>query len=302
MKRSIVAMLLSLVISGFIQAETITVSHALGETTLETNPERIVVTGMGVLDAVDYFGIIPVAVTKAPMLPDYLAKYKGNQFASSGTLQEPDFETIYMQKPDLIIIGPRAMTSYQELSKIAPTIVFAVDSKEYWESTQMQWRMLGEVFEIQTKVEEKIASVEQKINKIKNYNQEHNTAALTVMSSGGNITTFGLHSRFSVIYNDFGFKEAAEGIKESTHGNLVSYEYIRNINPTNLLIIDRDKLLNKDNNSTREAFDNPLVKSTDAYKNGKITYLDLGAWYLAIAGVTATDQMIADIKQAINLN
>lgn len=97
MNKSIAIMLLSLVVSSFVQAETITVSHALGDTTLETNPERVVVTGMGVLDAIDYFGITPVAVTKAPMLPDYLAKYKGNQFASSGSLHEPDFETIYMQ-------------------------------------------------------------------------------------------------------------------------------------------------------------------------------------------------------------
>ena len=121
------------------------------------------------------------------------------------------------------------------------------------------------------------------------------------MSAGGNITTFGAQSRFSAIYKDFGFKEAAKGIKESNHGDLVSYEFIRDVNPTNLLIVDKDKLINKEKSRTREEFANPLVKATDAYKNNSLTYLDINAWYIAIAGVTATDQMIEDVKQSIHL-
>lgn len=136
---------------------------------------------------------------------------------------------------------------------------------------------------------------------IAEHNKANNVAALTVMSAGGNITTFGAQSRFSSIYKDFGFKEAVEGIKESRHGDLVSYEFIRDVNPSNLLIIDKDKLINKDKSRTREEFANPLVKATDAYKNGSLTYLDINAWYLAISGVTATDQMIADVKQSIHL-
>ncbi len=301
MKKNIATMLFGLVVSASSYAETIMVSHQLGNTTLETKPQRVVVIGTGTLDAVDYFGIKPVAVTQATTMPSYLLKYKAKEFASSGSLNEPDFETIYMQKPDVIIIGPRAVKAYKELSEIAPTIVFAADSKGYWESTQEQWRMLGHVFEIQDKVEAKISSVTAEINEIATYNKENNIAALTVMSAGGNITTFGAQSRFSAIYKDFGFQEAAKGIKESRHGDLVSYEYIRDVNPSNLLIVDKDKLINKDKSRTREEFANPLVQATDAYKNDSLTYLDINAWYLAIAGVTATDQMIADVKQSIHL-
>lgn len=302
MKRSIATMLLGLLVSASSYAEMITVSHQLGKTTLETKPQRVVVIGTGTLDALDYFGIKPVAVTQATTMPSYLLKYTTNEFASSGSLSEPDFETIYMQKPDVIIMGSRAIKAYKELSEIAPTIVFSADSKGYWESTQQQWRMLGDVFEIQPTVEAKIASVDAEITKIKTHNQSNHVAALTVMSAGGNITTFGAQSRFSAIYKDFGFKEAAKGIKESNHGDLVSYEFIRDVNPTNLLIVDKDKLINKEKSRTREEFANPLVKATDAYKNNSLTYLDINAWYIAISGVTATDQMVADIKESIHLN
>lgn len=298
MKHTIAASLLSLLFSAHTFADTITVTHQLGKTTLDTKPERVVVIGTGTLDALDYFGITPVAVSKATTMPDYLAKYKSQQFASSGSLNEPDFETIYMQKPDIIIIGSRAAEAYTELSKIAPTVMFAPESNSYWKSTQQQWRMLGDIFAIQPKVEAKIANVDQQITKIAQYNKANDVKALTVMSAGGNITTFGALSRFSAIYSDFGFKEAVAGIKESRHGDLISYEFISNVNPANLFIIDKDKLINKDKSRTREEFANPLVKSTDAYKDDKLNYLDINAWYIAISGVTATEQMIKDMQQS----
>ncbi|QUM81510.1 siderophore ABC transporter substrate-binding protein [Moritella sp. 5] len=298
MKRTVVATLFGLLFSANALSETITVSHQLGKTTLDTKPERVVVIGTGTLDALDYFGIKPVALSKATTMPDYLLKYKAKEFASSGSLNEPDFETIYMQKPDVIIIGSRAAESYKELSKIAPTVMFAPESNGYWQSTQKQWRMLADIFEIQPKVEAKIASVDSLISEIANYNKTNHVKALTVMSAGGNITTFGAQSRFSAIYRDFGFQEAVPNIKESRHGDLISYEFISNVNPANLFIIDKDKLINKDKSRTREEFANPLVKSTTAYKNNNLNYLDINAWYIALSGVTATDKMIQDMQKS----
>ena len=45
-------------------------------------------------------------------------------------------------------------------------------------------------------------------------------------------------------------------------------------------------------------FENDLVKSTQAYKQDRLAYLDINAWYLSIAGMRATEQMIADVKSA----
>jgi len=283
-------------------AHEVTIEHQMGKTTLSKVPQRVVVIGNGALDAVDYFGIEPIAVAKASVIPNYLSKYQQAKFVSAGSFFEPDFETIYMQKPDLIIVGPRAATKYKELSEIAPTVVFAVDQQQgYWKSTQQQWRNLGQVFAISDKVEQKIEQLDQQFKALHAYNEQHQSDALTVMSSGGNITAFGSESRFEAIYKDFGFKETVAGLKTGSHGDLVSYEFISKANPSTLLIIDRDKLVNKGESKTAQEFDNALIKSTKAFQDKRMTYLDLDAWYLSIAGVTATEQMIADIKKSVNL-
>ncbi|MDC5812502.1 siderophore ABC transporter substrate-binding protein [Vibrio europaeus] len=303
MKLSVLALATGLLAFGA-NAKMVEIEHAQGTTKLESNPERVVVIGLGALDTVKAFGIEPVAVSTVSMFPDYLAEYRDYKFISAGSLHEPDFETIYTQKPDLIIVGSRGAAKYKELTEIAPTIVFAADSnKGYWESTQEQWRNLGEVFEKQDFVESKIEQLDKEFKSISVSNDKNDVDALTVMSAGGNITAFGAQSRFSAIYKDFGFKETVKGIKESRHGDLVSYEFIREKNPSTLLVIDKDILINKGKGSTvKRDFENDLVKATDAYQNKKLAYLDINAWYLSIAGMRATEQMIEDVKSTSAVN
>ena len=303
MKIKISLVLMSLLTSFYCFSTPIKITQPFGAIELNATPQRVVVIGLGVLDALDAFGIDPVALTKATQLPEYLSQYKNEKYVSSGSLFEPDFEAIYNQKPDIIIVGSRGASSYKELSKIAPTLVFTTDEKVgYWKSTQQQWRNLGKIFNIEEKVEQKISQLEHEFSTIRDYNQQHNLDALIVMSSASNVTTFGEKSRFSAIYQDFGFKQTVKDIKSSRHGDLISYEFISQSNPSILFVIDRDKLVNKGTSTTREDFNNALIKTTKAYKNQQITFLDLNAWYLSIAGVTATEQMINDIKKTINLD
>lgn len=72
---------LGLLTSMSVHAANVTIEHQMGKTTLPQNPQRVVVIGVGPLDAVDYFGINPVAVSKVAELPDYLAKYRGDDYA-----------------------------------------------------------------------------------------------------------------------------------------------------------------------------------------------------------------------------
>ena len=296
MKLSAVALLTCLAAFGA-SAKMVEVEHAQGTTKLESNPERVVVIGLGALDTIKAMGVEPVALSTVSMFPDYLAEYRDYQFVSAGSLHEPNFEVIYSQRPDLIIVGSRAAPKYKELSEIAPTIVFDIDAKKgYWTSTKQQWRNLAKVFDKHDFIEEKIDQVDQQISAIRTSNQKSNLDALTVMSAGGNITTFGSQSRFAAIYSDFGFKETVGGIKESRHGDLVSYEFISQKNPSTLLVVDKDLLINKGKGSTvQRDFENDLVKSTQAYKQNRMAYLDINAWYLSVAGIRATEQMIADL-------
>lgn len=294
------AVLMTMVGSLQCVANTLTMKHALGTIELSATPQRVVVIGAGPLDVLDVFGIKPVGVPKSSTLPAYLEQYKDKQYANVGSYFEPDYEAIFTLKPDLILIGPRSASNYEKLSKIAPTYLYQIEKNAgYWQSTQQQWENMGELFDRREQVKTLIQQTNQNIKRIHDYTQQHKLNALTVMASGGNVTTFGSRSRFSAIYQEFGFLEATKSLAEKTHGDLISYEFIRDKNPQTLFILDRDKLENKGTSHTAKNFDNPLVQSTNAYQHQRIITLNLDAWYLSIAGMTATKLMIADINNVI---
>ena len=302
MEKLVSTAILSLLIISPSFAATVKIDHYMGTTEVEQSPKRVVVIGFGPLDMLDSFGIDPVAVSNASHLPKYLSKYSKTHYTSAGSLFEPDFETIYMQKPDLILVGPRGSSKYDELSEIAPTVVLASGENEgYWQGTKAQWRNVGKIFNMEEKVEQKIENLDAQFKAIRDYNQTNNNDALTILSVGDNISAFGAKSRFGVIYSDFGFSETVENLKTSTHGDVISYEFIREANPKNILVIDRNALHAKSDNDLAKSLDNDLVKATSAYKNKKITFLDVDAWYLAMSGVTATEKMVSEIKHTIEL-
>ncbi|MCC8255086.1 siderophore ABC transporter substrate-binding protein [Vibrio campbellii] len=302
MEKLVSAAILSLLIISPSFAATVKIDHYMGTTEVEQSPKRVVVIGFGPLDMLDSFGIDPVAVSNASHLPKYLSKYNKTHYTSAGSLFEPDFETIYTQKPDLILVGPRGSSKYDELSEIAPTVVLASGENEgYWQGTKAQWRNVGKIFNMEEKVEQKIENLDAQFKAIRDYNQTNNNDALTILSIGDSISAFGAKSRFGAIYTDFGFAETVKNLKTGTHGDVISYEFIREANPKNILVIDRNALHAKSDNDLAKALDNDLVKATWAYKNKKITFLDVDAWYLAMSGVTATEKMVSEIKHTIDL-
>ncbi|MGD8111605.1 siderophore ABC transporter substrate-binding protein [Vibrio sp. TRT 17S01] len=302
MKTLFKSLIIFVIFSSGVHATPVTIEHEMGTTTVAKNPRHVVVIGAGVLDMLDYFGIDPVAVN-FDYQPDYLKKYSQAPYVSAGTLFEPDFEKIFTVKPDVILAGPRSAPKYDELSDIAPTIILTPDLKDgYWESTQKQWRHIGQLFDVSDKVENTITRLDAKFKKIREHNKKHPKKALTVMGAGDNVTAFSTQSIVASIYVDFGFVAAVEQeLKESTHGDLISFEFIREVNPEYLFILDRDKLSNRKSTRTIESFNNDLVKQTRAFQNGHVRSLNFFAWYIAMGGVTATELMIEDMSNVLNL-
>lgn len=126
------------------ESKTISVKHALDENPVQVkvNPKNVVVFDFGSLDTLDKLGVDVAAVAQQD-LPTYLSKYKDSKYASAGTLFEPDYEKISDLSPELIIIGGRQADAYKELSKIAPTISMAVDTKDYINSFKRTWKRWG---------------------------------------------------------------------------------------------------------------------------------------------------------------
>ncbi|KKA43524.1 MULTISPECIES: siderophore ABC transporter substrate-binding protein [unclassified Salinivibrio] len=296
---SFIFLTVSLLLSSQAAAKTIT--HAMGTVEIDGVPQRVVVLGQGSLDVLDRLGVEPVGVVKS-LMPDYLAKtYQDDKYVAVGTVKEPDYEAIFTAKPDLIIAEARMASLMGELEEIAPTIMFRADYENYWQSVQANWRMLGEVFNKQEKVDAIIEQMNTKIAQTHDKAVADNFNALMVMSNGSKVAMFGENSRFGMVFDELGLKPAKSDDVEvaGSHGNLISFEYIADANPDVLLVLDREQAIGEGEGKAKARFDNPLVNKTHAHQQQRISYLDPTAWYITMAGMTAMDKMIDDVNRVL---
>lgn len=275
----------------------ITIKHELGETILESKPEKVIVFDYGVLDAMDKIGEDIIGLPKKTV-PDYLDKYKDDKYVDVGTLQEPNFEKIYELNPDLIIIAARQAKLYEEFVEIAPTVYISIDGANYLNSFKDNMKILGEIFQKEDIVQKEIENIEGKIQNINKKAKEVGKNGLFLMANDGNLSVFGEGSRFGVLYKEFGIVPTDENIESSTHGQKISFEYIVEKNPDFLYVMDRAAITGGEI-SAKQILNNDLIKSTKAYKEDNIIYLDSPIWYVAAGGITATEKMIEDVLKSL---
>ncbi|OLO40691.1 ABC transporter [Alkalihalophilus pseudofirmus] len=271
--------------------------HLLGETTVDVNPEKVVVFDFGVLDSLDKLG---VEVTGVPQvnIPPYLSKYEDGEYENVGSLKELDFEKIAEINPDLIIISGRQQEAYEELSKIAPTLYMALDTSNYMESFEENMTRLGLIFGIEQEVEAELTVIKDAIAELHEKVTATDSNGLVVLANQGNISAYGAGSRFGIIHDEFGLTPVDENIDVSTHGMNVSFEYIVEQDPDYLLVVDRDQVVAEEA-AAQQTIENVLVQSTKAYQNGNIIYLDPNYWYLSGGGLVSVSEMVKAIDEVI---
>ena len=281
------------------KAETVVVTHSLGETEVPKNPENIVVFDLGILDALTALDVEVAGVPLSGSLPEYLSEYKDESvYTNVGSLKELDMEAIYALEPELIVIGGRQADYYEDLSAIAPTVNLAIDNTDYMASFKSNMNDLGEIFDKEAEVEEKVAAIEEKVNALNEKATEMDVNGLIALANDGAFSVYGSGSRFGIIHDTFGIKPVDETIESSTHGQTASFEYIVEQNPDYLFVVDRG-VVTGGNTSAQELFDNELMKTTAAHQNDHIVYLDANVWYTAGGGFTSTVQMVDEVSAGL---
>lgn len=285
--------------------EEITIVHPLGETTLPTNPQRLVVTDYGIIDALTNAGVdvenTILGLPKSGHVPPHLSEFENDKYVDLGNLVEVNFETINELKPDLIIITNRLTDSYEELSRIAPTLFLTMPAATYMESLERNLQVLAQVFTDQA--DEFNAKLDEIRTRTANIVQAaEGKTALLIQTNDDALSVFGVGSRYSSIYTDFGFSVTDETISASTHGQSSSFEYIAEQKPDYLFVIDRSAAISLEGATGAERLlDNELINGMDAAVNNRIFYLDATNWYTVAGGITATLSMIEEIEHALGL-
>lgn len=281
-----------------VENQTINIKHQLGEVSLDKTPNKVVVFDYGILDALDKIGQDIVGLPKKTV-PQYLDKYKGDDYVDVGTLKEPNFEKIYELNPDLIIISGRQAELYDEFKKIAPTVYLTIEQEDYIGSLKNNMEVLGEIFDKKKELEKEVENIEDAIESLNEKAKSMDKNALFIMANDGNISAFGSGSRFGMLHKEFGVKAVDENIDSSQHGQKISFEYIVEKDPDYIYVMDRVAVTGGDI-SAKQVMDNDLIKSTKAYKNNNIIYLDAHVWYVSSGGITSTMKMIEEIQSSLD--
>ncbi len=279
-------------------SQDITVKHAKGETTVAAEPKTVVVFDMASLDTLDALG---VKVTGVPggRKPDYLKKYESDDYSKVGTLFEPDYEAVNAAAPDLIIVGGRSSAKYADLAKIAPTIDLSVDPDDFVASAKSNAETLGKLFHKEKEVADHIAKLDASTAALK---KKAATAGkgLLILTTGGKMSAYGPGSRFGVIHTDFGFVPARDKLDVGTHGQAISFEFILETNPDWLFVIDRDAAIGREGEAASQFLDNDIVGQTNAWKNGRVVYLNAAGWYVVGGGLTALQKNVDQLTEALS--
>ena len=266
--------------------EIVAVQDENGTIEVTKNPERVVTFDYGILDILDNMGVDVLGLPKGS-LPEYLSKYKEDKYSDLGGLKEPDFEAINELNPDLIIISGRQADMYDKFAEIATTVYLSVDGSDYLNDFSRNLDVLGKIFGKEDFVKENLDNLTKQMDEVKAMAQKKNVNALTTMVSEGNLSVFSDKSRFGLIYNQLGITNKDETIEESNHGQQVTFEYLAEQNPEYIFVVDKGSAIGGEG-TAKALFDNDLIKSTDAYKNDKIVYLDSAAWYVVAGGLDST--------------
>ena len=151
----------SLIVGCNSDSQTITssncrrVEHAVGETCVPPNPERIVTLTSAALDSVLVLGMEPVGIIANT--PEILAK-EVEGVTVVGQEEAVNLETILSLEPDLILAGGYSEPVYDQLSQIAPTVIEDV-------ATNGEWK---ELLQFNAKVLEKRVRAEELLTEYQN--------------------------------------------------------------------------------------------------------------------------------------
>ena len=147
-----------LMVSAF--ASAVTVKDAKGEFTLDKTPSRVVALEYSFVDALAQVGVSPVGVADDNKIDRILPQVREKIAAwqSVGTRSQPSLEVIASLKPDLIIADPSRHTAvFEELKKIAPTVMFDSRHENYQENLETAQKigdLVGKSAEMKAKINE----------------------------------------------------------------------------------------------------------------------------------------------------
>ncbi|MBA2175861.1 ABC transporter substrate-binding protein [Halobacillus locisalis] len=279
------------------------ISHLKGETEIPENVEKVVALRPSYFDHLLTIGVKPAGVTaQAQYGGDYIP-YLSDQLQGAeivGSAAEVNLEKILEINPDLILVDDyTASQVYEDLEKIAPTIVLGASSDEerndpdFWQQDLMK---IAKIFDKEDLAKQKIANLEEKVAKAneKISNMDDNELAfLRIREKLIQIYPETTHPMVSMLYHDLGF-EPADLTAPKERGDL-SMEVIPELGADHIFL-QVDSSGGPENYSSIQ--DSNLWKGLEAVENENVLKTDF--WIYKAWGAIGRAQMIDEAMEYVN--
>ncbi|NJO54021.1 MAG: siderophore ABC transporter substrate-binding protein [Bacteroidales bacterium] len=273
------------------------IQTAQGMVAVPARPERVAVFDMAALDTLDLLGV------KAAGVPDrvYLAELKQAAAGAEvvGTLFNPDLEALSALGPDLIILGGRSSPKAKSTSRIAPTIDMSIDGKDLVRDAEARLDAYGRLFGREEAARDALHKFRAAIEAARDA-AKGKGRALILMTNGPKISAFGIGSRFGWLHTTLGIEAAVTEVGPATHGEAISFEFVRKADPDWLIVVDRALAIAAGDSQAQATLDNELVRGTKAWQRGQVIYLPAADLYIAGGGIQAMTRVLAAITRGFS--
>ena len=293
MKIASIAGLLAVTLAGASSAADI--DTARGQVPIETTPATIAVFDIAAIDTLDSLGVKIAGLPSNLYLPELAHLKEGS--AVVGDIFEPNLEALSELAPDLIIVGGRSSTQIEAASQVAPTIDMTMDGDDLVQQAKTRLTAYGALFGKQAEAEAGAKALDAVVEEAKTAVMGRGTA-LIVMTNGPKVTAYGPGSRFGWVHSALDLPAAVPDVEAATHGEAVSFEFIRNANPDWLFVLDRAAAIGSEDQNAKATLDNELVAETTAWKRSQVIYLPAVDFYIAAGGVNAMSRVFKAITDA----
>lgn len=295
-------------------AADILVSHAKGATVLPSVPQRVVAYDLAALDTLDALGVEVIALPEQ-RLPAHLSRYADKRYVKVGTPFVPDIKALTALKPDLIIIGGRSSSRYEELSAIAPTIDLGPAPDDFTNSVIRATLTLGRIFDRNPQA---AALVSRYLDtRARLATQIADDDGLALIAAGGALHTsapgepFGIFHDLLLIPSVLPAQAAPAQSPRPERGSPEAQAQLEagakrltaalSNDPDWILVLDRPAAIGETPEAPAALAAQPLVAASSAGRYNRVVLVDAAGWYMARGGIQVAQQLLDQMASLIAL-
>ena len=277
-----------------------TIVHDFGTTELKKAPKRIVILDNLYGEILDPLHITPVGATTGQADSQefstlFKKQYKYAKVVSVGWQGNPDLDKIAELKPDLILMTGEQEDLYDELSEIAPTVGYQINTDENWDYHETSLKV-AEIFDKRDEMKKDLDRLDAREAVFaENVKAKFGNQKLMYLRVTDNDIRYYAYGHFGYLYDTYHFNRA-ETFNPDDMFQVIDPDKLKDINP-DLLIVQADSQELLDN----KLKNNPVWSSLKAVQNNKVIYADYSTYMLGF-GIVSQEAIMKQISDEWGLN